>query len=330
MPERKLGAQPEVNFMVGPVAIRGDLILSPMDGFSISPFRAMTRRLGSAASYTEFINTMDIINGHPYQEERLGFTEVERPVFYQLLDNEVDRIVEGALRLRERNPDVIDINLGCCARSVAGRGAGAGWLREPKKLGRLFQKLRSVLDIPVTAKIRLGWDHLSRNYLEVAKILEDNGCYLLAVHGRTRMQFYEGLADWDAIAEVKQAVSIPVIGNGDIVKVADIDRMKAHTGCDAVMIGRGAIQNPWIFSRMEREEVPHETVFNTMVSQLSDMLTFFGPKLGLLRFRKFAHGYLKVYLPEKATRQELLTCEDPGKFVELLAGFFKQLEDGMA
>lgn len=315
-----------MSFFVGGLNISGDLILSPMDGYSDSPFRAMTRRLGSAASYTEFINAVDIANGHPFIEERLSFTDVERPVFYQLLDNSIDRLVEVAFRVQEeRKPDTIDINLGCCARSVVGRGAGAGLLRHPQMVAELFRRLSQSLAIPVTAKIRLGWDHASRNYLDIAKLLQDNGCALIAVHGRTRMQLYQGMADWDAIAEVKQAVSIPVIGNGDVLTVSDIDRMKAHTRCDAVMIGRSAIQNPWIFSRMDRENVPLPVVHETMVGHLADMLSFYGQRMGLIRFRKFANGYMKIYSLEKPVRQALLTCESPEQFRELLAEIFSRM-----
>jgi tRNA-dihydrouridine synthase B len=315
----------KVNFYLGKLEIRGDLILSPMDGFSDSPFRALTRRLGSSASYTEFINAVDVINGHPFLEERLNFSQNERPLFYQLLDNSIDRLVQVALKLRERDPDAIDINLGCCARSVVGRGAGAGLLKQPNLVGELFNRLNHLLDIPVTAKIRLGWDHLSRNYLEMAKILEGNGCSMLAVHGRTRMQFYEGMADWDAIAQVKKAVSIPVIGNGDVISVGDIERMKTHTGCDAVMIGRGAIQNPWIFSRMERKDVPLSMVQETMMAHLADMLAFYGQELGMIRFRKFASGYLRIYALEKSVRHTLLTCANPDEFAWLLAEVFCSL-----
>jgi tRNA-dihydrouridine synthase B len=304
--------------MIGSLPIFGDLILSPMDGLSCLPFRTLARDLGSAMSYTEFISAIDVVHGHPFLEERLVYQEGERPVVYQLMDNDPDRLLEAAVRLRQRNPDVIDINMGCCARGVSGRGAGAGLMRSPQTIALIVSKLSRALDIPVTAKIRLGWDDGSRNYLEIAHIIEDNGGKLIAVHGRTRRQGYSGVADWDAIAEVKQAVSIPVIGNGDVRCVADIDRMKAHTGCDAVMIGRAALSNPWIFSRLDRSQVPPDQVYATIKDHLERNLTFHGPERGLVVFRKYAIHYLKPYLIDRQQRLALMSRTSPDEFLSIV------------
>ncbi len=305
-------------FWVQNLPVYGDLILSPMDGYSDLPFRGLARRLGSAMSYTEFINAIDVLFGHPHLEQRLTFLESERPVVFQIFDDDPDRLVQAAHKLRKRNPDVIDVNMGCSARSVSGRGAGAGLLRAPEKIAQIFNRLTRELDIPITGKIRLGWDDASRNYLQVARIIEDNGGQMIAVHGRTKKQGYTGLADWDAIAEVRQAVSIPVIANGDVKTVADIDRIKAHTGCNAVMIARAAIGNPWIFSRLDRERVPVATLRETMLIHLSSMLEFYGPDRGLVLFRKYAARYLSPYGLEGDFRQTLMTSETPEQFTRLL------------
>ena len=191
------------------------------------PFRSVARQLGSAMSYTEFINAGDVIHGkRPHWKDRLAYKENERPVVFQIFDNDADRLLNAALKLQEYQPDIIDINMGCSDHSVSSRGAGAGFLRTPLKIAEIFKKLSHSLTIPVTGKIRLGWDDYTRNYLLVSRIIEENGGQLIAVHARTRMQGYQGQADWDAIAEVKQSVSIPVIGNGDVRTVADIDRLK--------------------------------------------------------------------------------------------------------
>jgi nifR3 family TIM-barrel protein len=269
-------------------------------------------------SYTEFINAIDVLFGHPHLEQRLTFLESERPVAFQIFDDDPDRLVQAAHKLRKRNPDIIDVNMGCSARSVSGRGAGAGLLRAPEKIAQIFNRLTRELDIPITGKIRLGWDDASRNYLQVARIIEDNGGQMIAVHGRTKKQGYTGLADWDAIAEVRQAVSIPVIANGDVKTVADIDRIKAHTGCNAVMIARAAIGNPWIFSRLDRERVPVATLRETMLIHLSSMLEFYGPDRGLVLFRKYAARYLSPYGLEGDFRQTLMTSETPEQFTRLL------------
>jgi tRNA-dihydrouridine synthase B len=161
----------------------------------------------------------------------------------------------------------------------------------------------------VTAKIRLGWNEASRNYHQVARLLEDNGAAAIAVHGRTRAQGLRGLADWDAIAEIRQAVSIPVIANGDVMNVSDIERIKAHTGCPAVMIGRGAIGNPWIFSRLDREQVPLEEVRRVIRTHLERMIEFYGPRYGLIWFRKHIIRYIRSYKFSASIRQQLISTE---------------------
>ena len=292
-----------------------------MDGFSDMPFRSVCRELGSAVSYTEFVNAIDVVqrNRGVLQRvaKRVAFLPQERPVGFQLFDNDPDRLLEAALRLMERQPDFIDINLGCSDRSVSGRGAGAGLLRTPERIAEIFRKLTARLPVPVSAKMRLGWDEASLNYLEVAKIVEDNGGALLAVHARTKKQGYGGMADWQAIAEICQAVSIPVVGNGDVRRVADIDRLKAATGCQGVMIGRAAVGNPWIFQRVERADVPREEVLRVMRLHLSRSLDFFG-EYGLVLFRKHASRYMSPYLLDPELRQRLMIIERADDFIGLV------------
>ena len=306
-------------FHVGPVPVYGDKILSPMDGYSDLPFRATCRELGSAMSYTEFINALDILQGHPYVAQKMAFLPQERPVVFQIFDNDPQRLLEVALRVQDQEPDIIDINLGCSAKSVSSRGAGAGLLRTPLKVARIFRRLSNALEIPLTGKIRLGWDDTSRNYRLIARIIADNGGQLIAVHGRTKAQGYRGEADWDAIAEIQSAVEIPVIGNGDVRTPVDIQRMKAHTGCPAVMIARGAIGNPWIFAGLDRTEVSHAQVRQTMLRHLDRMLEFYGPERGLVLFRKHATRYLSPYRLPDALRKRLLTSQKPEEFTQLLA-----------
>lgn len=308
-------------FYVRDIPVYGDVILSPMDGFSDLPFRLICRELGSAMSYTEFVNVDELQSRKPTVKawRKLEFDPSERPMTFQIYGHDENRLVETADRLQAHGPSIIDLNMGCYVKSIAERGAGSGMLCQPDKIARVFNQLAQRLSIPVTGKIRLGWDENSRNYKQVAKILEDNGASLIAVHGRTKAQAYTGQADWDAIAEVKQTVKIPVIGNGDVKTVADIARIKAHTGCDAVMIGRAAIGNPWIFARKDAGQVTLPEKIALMRRHLALNLDFYGPKVGLVLFRKHAAKYLQGLPHEAELRVPLLTCTTVADFEQLLS-----------
>jgi nifR3 family TIM-barrel protein len=304
-------------FRVGGIPVYGDAILAPMDGFSDWPFRSISRGLGSAMSYNEFTRAEFILHGFEHIAERFTYDEVERPFIIQVYGDDPELIIAAAQRVMELRPDIIDINMGCPARTVANRGAGVGLMRTPLKVARIFERLTHLLDVPVTGKIRLGWDD-NRTYKLIARIVEENGGALIAVHGRTQEQGYGGEANWDAIAEVKQSVGIPVIGNGDVKTVADIERMKAHTGCEAVMIGRAAIGNPWIFSRLDREEVTPQMVRAMVHLHLERNLQFYGERKGLILFRKHAMRYLALQKLPRVVRTKIILQNDARGFLELL------------
>ncbi len=310
------------DFKIREIPIYGRTILAPMDGVSDLPFRSLARQLGSAISYTEFINAIDIINGHPDLERRLQYAEFERPVAFQIFDDDPQRIVEAALRLLPYRPDIIDVNLGCSAKCVTNRGAGAALLREPLKIGAIFSALTRALPLPVTGKIRLGWDDTSLNYLEVAKTIQDNGGSLVAVHGRTRVQGYTGSARWEPIAEIKRALSIPVIANGDITSVADVNHVLRLTGCDAVMVGRAALENPWIFAGLERDQISPAAVRQLLSTHYSAMLEYYGAERGNILYRKYAKRLLQPYEPDREILTSLLTAETAQIFQLRLDSFF--------
>ena len=305
------------SFYIGTVPIIGKTILAPMDGYTDFPFRLLCRQLGSAASISEFINGIDIKNGHPHLNTKLLFSNEERPFAYQVFDDDPDRLLHAALELRKLNPDFIDVNMGCSARNVSNRGAGAGLLKNPKKIAVIIQSLVKNLDIPVSAKIRLGWDDTTRNYLEVAKIIEDNGASAITVHARTRKQEYSGNADWLAIGEVKQLIKIPVIGNGDVKSQADADRLLLHTGCDGVMIGRAAIGNPWIFNDLPK--IPGKVeLFQMIQRHLGLMTKHYGTKIGILIFRKHLVRYLGNYLNTREIRSEIFSLVEEDTLLEYI------------
>lgn len=304
-------------FFIGNIPICGDAILAPMDGYSDWPFRSLCRSLGSAMSYTEFVKSDDIVHLFRRVRARLTYEESERPVTFQIYGDDPEVMLEAALIAQDLGPDIIDINMGCPAKSVAHRGCGVGLMRTPEKIGQIFAKLTARLSVPVTGKMRLGWDDCI-SYREVAHILEDNGAALIALHGRTKNQGYGGQANWDAIAEVKSLVKIPLIGNGDVKRVEDIRRMKEYTGCDAVMIGRGAIANPWIFSGIDRENVSPEQVRETMREHLEKNVAFYGEDDGERLFRKHAMHYLGLHSLNREARKNILRKRPPGEYLDIL------------
>jgi len=305
------------NFYVRDIPIYGDTILAPMDGYSDWPFRSICRALGSAMSYTEFVKVEKILSRSKEPARRLYYEEVERPITFQIYGDDPDLILTAALKIQELKPDIIDINMGCPAKSIADRGAGVGMMPTPIKVARTFRKLVKALKVPVTGKIRLGWDR-NKNYKLIARIVEEEGGSLIAIHGRTKEQRYSGNADWDAIAEVKSTVNIPVTGSGDVRTVADIQRIKQHTNCDTVMIGRGAIANPWIFAGYDREQVPPELLKQTIHEHLQKSIQFYGEEDGQRLFRKYAVQYLLLKTLDRNARKEILKERPTGEFLEML------------
>ncbi len=309
---------PSPTFYVDKIPVYGDAILAPMMGFSDLPYRSLCREMGSAISYTEFARAEGLIYNMRRVSEKLIYREDERPVAFQIYTHDIDYMVNAALRIQDLRPDFIDINMGCPTKAIANSGAGVGMMRTPLKVARLFKRLSRELEIPVTAKIRMGWDDCV-NYKLIARIVEENGGALIAIHGRTREGGRERAANWDVIGEVKQLVKIPVIGNGDVKCVADIEKMKTHTNCDGVMIGRAAIGNPWIFSGKDRDEVNFEEVQKVMSEHLDRNLLFYGEELGINLFRKHVVQYLAPLHTTRRYRRELLTRENREEFLELLA-----------
>lgn len=303
------------SFFIGNIPIPGRLLLAPMDGYSDLPMRLIAREYGSCVSISEFINTIDIKQGHPHLISQITFSETERPFAYQIFDDNPERMLEGALKLRERNPDYIDINMGCSARNVASRGAGAGLLKDPLKIGKIVESLVKHLDIPITAKIRLGWDITTLNYLETSRIIQESGASAIAVHARHRKQEFSGTAKWDAIGEIKAQLRIPVIGNGDVKSLADAERMMAQTGCDAVMIGRAALGNPWIFSGSQREEQSKAELLRVIEIHLHQNVEHYG-SIGIVLFRKHLTHYLRGYLTSPEIRRHIYSIVDESELFD--------------
>jgi nifR3 family TIM-barrel protein len=289
-----------------------------MAGYSDVPYRALCRAYGSAMHYTEFVPADQLLTRRPNRYwQLLDFQADESPRVFQIFHHDPQVLLAAAQRIEEWGPDIIDVNMGCSTRRVSGRGAGVGLMRSPERIAETFRLLSTHLSVPVTGKIRLGWDD-QVNYLEVARIMEDNGAALVAMHGRTKEQKYAGAADWDALARLRDAVSIPVIGNGDVHTPADIDRLRNRTGVAAVMVGRGAIGNPWIFERRGRDQLAFPELTATVRLHLREMLAYYGD-YGLIKFRKHLDRYLHAIPLLANLLQQMKRAREPQQLLDLLA-----------
>ncbi|MDD6191639.1 MAG: tRNA dihydrouridine synthase DusB [Lachnospiraceae bacterium] len=296
--------QPVTGLQIGSVTLENNLILAPMAGVTDLPFRLLAKEQGAGLICMEMVSAKALQYNNKNTYQLLEVDERERPVSLQLFGSDPDCISEMAKKIEDKPFDILDINMGCPVPKVVNNGDGSALMKNPKLAGEILRKTVKAIKKPVTVKIRKGFDEEHINAVEMAKIAEDAGVAAIAVHGRTREQYYSGKADWDIIAQVKDAVSIPVIGNGDILDAKDVIAMKEQTGCDGFMIGRGAQGNPWIFHQIlhyfETGELigkpPMEEMIETMLRHARMQINFKGEELyGIREFRKHAAWYTAGY-----------------------------------
>jgi len=282
---------------IGPFTLADPWILAPMAGVSNMPFRLIAREMGAAAAVTELVSCKGLSYRQKKSAHFLTHDDSEQPFWVQLFGGEVEAMGTGAERAVELGAAIIDINMGCPVRKVTKSGAGVALMQDAERAARIVTEIGRRTGVPVTAKIRSGWDAHTVNAVEVARTLADAGCAAIAIHPRTRAQKYSGSADWSVIADVVAAVDIPVIGNGDVRTPEDAHRMLRETGCAAVMIGRAAMGNPWIFAQLAHDAPPPTPAERWQVVErhLAAHIEFVGDQLRALRsFRPqlmwYSHG----------------------------------------
>lgn len=286
---------------IGSFETENNIFLAPMAGVTDLAFRRICRSWGAGMVYSEMISAKGLYYNDKKTAELMRISDDERPCAIQIFGSDADIMAEVIPKVMEYRPDIIDINMGCPTPKIVNNGDGSALLKNPALIGEIVRKVSDASPVPVTVKIRKGWDSDSINAVETAKIIEANGAAAIAVHGRTRAEFYSGAADWDIIRSVKNAVKIPIIGNGDIKTAYDAKRMLDETGCDAVMIGRGSEGNPFIF-RQINEYLRTGTVtffpspqdrLNQMTEHIEMLVREKGESRGIKEARKHIAWYIK-------------------------------------
>ena len=320
---------------MGDLLLPRNLLLAPLAGISDLVFRSMTRPMGCALAFTEMVSARGLVQRDKGSRRYIATDGEDRPLGVQLFGSEPGILMEAARIITgEINVDVIDFNMGCPVRKVLKAGSGAALLRDPLKVSRILEALRKVVSVPLTIKIRSGWNDLSRNYREIGMIAASAGVDAVTLHPRTAAQGFSGVSRWQDIGELKADLFIPVIGSGDIRNARDAGRMLGETGCDAVMIGRGALGNPWIFSRTaaylqtgaHSPAPPPEEKLAVLLDHFEKSLTFYGERMGIRNFRKHLAWYTKGMSGGAAFRRQAVLLEDKDILLSEIRCFFSDLE----
>lgn len=318
-------------FQIGNIKIKNKVVLAPMAGISNSAYRTIIKEMGAGLIYAEMVSDKAISYGSKKTIDMLYMTDYERPISQQIFGSDIDSFVTSAKYIEETmHPDIIDINMGCPVPKVALKNqAGSALLKDPDKVYEIVKAVKEAVNVPVTVKIRSGWDNNSINAVEIAKKIETAGADAIAVHPRTRAQGYSGKADWNIIKQVKQNVKIPVIGNGDIKTCYDAKRMLEETNCDAIMIGRGVLGNPWLIkecvdyieNNIEPKEITKEEKLDMILKHFDLLLKTKPEKLAILEIRSHASWYLKGIKNTSELKNQIFKTTNVEEFKTIIKEF---------
>lgn len=311
---------------IGNVTLENNLILAPMAGVTDLPFRLLCKEQGAGLICTEMVSTKAIHFKNKNTESLMEIDERERPVSLQLFGSEPDLMAEIAKQIEHRNFDILDINMGCPVPKVVNNGEGSALMKNPKLVHEIVYKVSRAIKKPLTVKIRKGFTEDSVNAVEIAKILEDAGAAAVAVHGRTREQYYSGQADWDIIRQVKEAVSIPIIGNGDVTSPEKAEKLVKETGCDGIMLGRAVQGNPWLFSEIlyyqetgkMKPKPSMEEIKKMMLRHARLQLEYKGAYTGMREMRKHVAWYTSGMPHSASVRRMVNEVESYEQLEELV------------
>ena len=321
-------------FKIGNVEIKNNVVLAPMAGISNSAYRTIIKEMGAGLIVAEMVSDKAIMYGSKKTVDMLYMTDFERPISQQIFGSDKESFIIAAKYIYENmKPDIIDINMGCPVPKVAiSSQAGSALLKDPNKVYEIVKSVVEAVPIPVTVKIRSGWDEKNINAVEIALVIERAGASAITVHPRTRKQGYSGKADWNIIKEVKQSVKIPVIGNGDITTCYDAKRMLDETSCDAIMIGRGVLGNPWLIKDcvdylekgIEPKEISIEEKINMIKKHLNLLIETKPYKVAILEIRSHAAWYLKGLPNTKDLKENIFKTNTREELVKLLDDYLTE------
>ncbi len=326
-----------MSFKIGNVEIKNNIVLAPMAGICNSAFRKIIKEMGCGLIYSEMVSDKAIVYDSKKTKEMLYFEEDERPIAQQIFGSDVETFVEAAKTVYEiMKPDIIDINMGCPVPKVAVKAqAGSALLKDLNKVREIVEKVVKAVPVPVTVKIRSGWDNKSINAVEVAKVVEKAGASAITVHPRTRSQGYSGKADLDIIKKVKENVKIPVIGNGDIVDIESAKHMFSYTKCDAIMIGRGVLGNPFLIKKLVTyfekgivlEDASYEDKINMCFKHLNYLSKIKNEKVCVLEMRSHIAWYLKGLPNSTSVKNECFKAKTKANLEKILNNYLKELKN---